>query len=213
MDFEDDSKIDEIGADHEGFFMPQTKNTMVYALHTLLNQFELHLDNFTHKYKIMALKWLLATFAAVGFLFSVELNNPKINILVMVSIVCLFGIIGITSVWYMDLYVFHRFWGAFFVEEVKIEKRHEFLTKIRDTSLSLGNLRTRISGHENFYISFNLILIITGGISLSFLPLSGITKIALCGTVILLSLAMIKFMSKGGEKLEKILEQLLEEKK
>lgn len=208
MELEDES-FDEIDSGAEAPFHLETKKTMIYSLHVLLNQFESHLDTFTHKYKILTLRWLLATFAAVGFLFSVELSNPKINNLLMAGIVSLFGVIGITSIWYMDLFIFQKFWGVFFVEEVKMEKKHLFLTKIRDTSLSLDNIKTRIHGHGSFYIFSNIILTITGGVALSFFQISGIAKIFTSLSIIVFALAIIGWMKVTEDRLQKAIEDLL----
>src|SRR6185436_1848084 len=96
------------------------------------------------RYKVMSTTILAATVAAIGFSFSGEFKDIQINKLIMAAIACIFGVIGLSSVWYLDIQVFHKFWGSFFLEEVKMEEEHAFLVDIGDIAVSLDNIKARL---------------------------------------------------------------------
>lgn len=190
--------------------MHQSKKTLIYALHVQLNQFELHLDNITHKYKAISLIWLLATFVAIGFLFSSESKAAlQTNRLLSVSAICLFGIIGVSSLWYIDISTFQKFWAVFFVEGIKMENKHKFLLKIGDISLSLDTVKGRIRAHENFYIFANLLLLISGGIALVLFFKSAILQVIVCFITIVFAFYLVKLMRQVGRKLQQTIEAMV----
>lgn len=205
--------IEQKAVGEEVLSIHQTKKTLMFALHIHLNQFELHLDSITNKYKTISLFWLLATYVAIGFLFSVESKNLQVNNFVTVSTVCLFGIIGISALWYIDIHTLHKFWGAFFVEGVKMEDKYKYLLKMGDLSLSLDTVRSRIRGHENCYIFANLLLTISAGIALILLVKSDNMRIGVCFATILFAFFMIKIMRGVGHRLQNAIESLLLKKR
>lgn len=206
-DLNEDVEQKDVG--EEVLSVHQSKKTLMFALHVHLNQFELHLDGITNKYKTLSLFWLLATYVAIGFLFSVESKNLQINPLIMVCIICLFGIIGVSALWYIDIHTLHKFLGAFFVEGIKMERKYKYLLKMGDVSLSLKSVRSRIRGHENSYIFANLLLLISAGTALILLMNSDVLRIEVSFLIIILALLMIKFMRAIGQKLQNAIEALL----
>ncbi|NGX36943.1 MAG: hypothetical protein K1000chlam2_00089 [Chlamydiae bacterium] len=186
----------------------QSRNTLIYCLHTLLDQFELHLDGIIKKYKIMTITLLLATVAAIGYSFSVELKALQINKLLLSSLICFFGIIGITSIWYVDINVYHKFWGAFFIESVKMEKKFHFLIDIGDVSESLDSVRARIYGNGNFYIFLNIILLVTLGIVLSFFSELNLFKVVIFIILGILCVVTIVVMRRFCKKILNQLDEL-----
>lgn len=157
----------------------------------------------------MALTWLLATYGAIGFFFSAQSIQFPINDFIVVSIICLFGMIGNTSIWYLDICIYQKFWGAFFVEEVKMEKKYKYLIKIRNISLSLDNIGTRLKGHGRFYICANLLLIFTAGIFLVLLSYTFVSSIWIIAGVVLVGISVFKIMKKIERRLQGSLEKLL----
>jgi hypothetical protein len=191
--------------------MHPTRKTLIFSLQSLLCQFEYHLDNIIKRYKMMTITILLATGVAVGFSFSSELKDLQVNKLLMSSTACIFGVIVITALWHLDIQVFHKFWGAFFVEEVKMEKMHPFLVDIEKISVTLDNVKVRLLGDGKFYIFFNTILLITAGTFLSFLSDSKEIKILIFSFIGLLIFFMIKMMNNACKKLQNALDSLLAE--
>lgn len=211
MEIEESDEIDSNSVTDEILSLHHSKKTIIYSLHAMLNQFELHLDGITNKYKSISITLLLATYAAIGFVFSIEAKDLQINKLLVSSLVCFFGVIGITSLWYLDIYVFQKFWGAFFIEEVKMEKKHNFLIKIGDLSMSLDDVKARINGHGNFYVFVNILLIVTAGISISFITKSVVNKIFILSSYVILSLIVAFFMRSFSKKLLYVIKQLMKD--
>lgn len=189
-----------------------SKKTVIFGLHTQINQFELHLDGITNKYKNMSITWLLATYAAIGFMFSAESSHLQINALIVACIICGFGMIGVSSIWYIDICVYQKFWGAFFIEEVKMEKKHNFLIKIRNISISLDNVRTRLMGHGNFYISANVLLMLTSGIFLILLFTNLSSRLLIAISLIFFAILVVSLMRTVEKKLQKTIEKMLSQR-
>ena len=189
-----------------------SKRSLAYALHTRLNEFERHLDDIMSKHKNIAITWLLATYAAIGFRFSVESSQLQTNNLIVVSIICLLGLIGISSIWYLELAVYKKFWGAFFVESVKMENKYDFLPRIRNISLTLGNIKSRVSGHGNFYIYVCILLLLTGGLFCALAFSSLCVEILIMLGTISLAILVGKKMRAYETRLQKALEKLAKSK-
>jgi len=186
-----------------------TRKTLINSLHSLIVEFEAHLDTIIKRYKIMSITLLAATGAAIGFAFSGELKEVQVNKLIMASVVCLFGIIGMTSIWYLDIQVFHKFWGSFFVEEVRMEEIHPFLVDIGDIAVSLDNIKARLVGDGNWYIFINIILVTAGAAALSFIWKSILIKILIFILAGLFAFCFARFMMRAGQKLLNAVAQML----
>lgn len=212
MDVDDFNEEGDQDVAQEVLSMHLSKKTLLYALHVHVNQFEVHLDAITHRYKAIALLWLLATFVGVGFLFSSKYRGLQIDHLLMSSALCLFGIIGVTSLWYVDISTFQKFWAGFFVEGIKMENRYKFLLKIGATSLALNSVERRIKAHENLYVFANIILLISAGIALILFLTSAIWQIAVCFVTIACVFGIVKVMGKVGRELQGIITSTLAKK-
>lgn len=114
----------------------------------------------------MALTWLLAIYAAIGFLFSNETETLIFDHLAAVSSICFIGIIGITLIWHLDMNVYHRFWSALFIEEVLMEEKNPFLLRSKKISLLIDDSRERFLSQGFLYITANILLALTMSVSL-----------------------------------------------
>jgi len=186
-----------------------SRKTLINAIHALLIQFEAHIDSIIKRYKVMSTTILAATVAAIGFSFSGEFKDIQINKLIMAAIACIFGVIGLSSVWYLDIQVFHKFWGSFFVEEVKMEEEHAFLVDIGDIAVSLDNIKARLIGDGNWYIFLNTILIAIAAIIFSFIFENNFVKAVIFVTAGLLAFYISKCMLRAGKRLLGAVEKLL----
>lgn len=140
--------------------------TFIFSVYTRLNQFERHFELISAKYKNMALTWLLAIYAAIGFLFSNETETLIFDHLAAVSSICFIGIIGITLIWHLDMNVYHRFWSALFIEEVLMEEKNPFLLRSKKISLLIDDSRERFLSQGFLYITANILLALTMSVSL-----------------------------------------------
>jgi hypothetical protein len=81
---------------------------------------ERHFNQLQSVYRGLASTWLLATFAAVGYLFNKD--NKFFDPYVMGAIVCLAASVGIRLLWTLDLGVYHQLLVAVFREGYKLEE-------------------------------------------------------------------------------------------
>jgi hypothetical protein len=186
-----------------------SKKTLTNSLHSLIIEFEAHLDTIIKRYKTMSITLLIATGAAIGFSFSGELKEVQVNKLIMASIVCFFGMIGLLSIWYLDIHVFHKFWGSFFVEEVKMEERHSFLVDVGDVTVALKSLKARLLGDGNWYIFLNVILLAVAAAALSFIWDSLFVKIGIFCAAAIVAFFLTRLMLRTAKKLLIAIEQML----
>lgn len=211
MDIENNSgeEIDLPKIADEILLMHASRKTLLNSLHALIVQFEAHLDTIIKRYKIMSITLLAATGAAIGFSFSEQLKDVQVNKLIMASIVSLFGMIGLIGIWYLDMQVFHKFWGSFFVEEVKMEEEHSFLVDVGDVAVSIENIKARIIGDGNWYIFLNSILIISAATTLSFAWESILIKSAIFILAGLIAFFISSRMVIANRKLLNVVKQLI----
>lgn len=187
----------------------QSEKLMMNGLFALINQFELHLDRITNKYKYMTLTWLLATFAGIGFFFSPQTANLGVNKHFVSCIIETFGIVGIITLWHLDTCVYQRFWGAFYLSEVTLEMRCEYLEKLTNRSLSLNTIQARISGNGLFYMGAIILLIITLAINAFFILQKTLYQVAMIGVILGFGAFIIWTIRSTGKKLQRSLETLL----
>lgn len=210
MEIESDGeKIDLIKIAEEILAIHPSKRTLINSLHSLVIQFQAHLDTIIKRYKIMSITLVAATVGAVGFSFSGEIKDVHVNKLIMSSIVCVFGMIGLAGIWYLDIQVFHKFWGSFFVEEVKMEEKHHFLVDVGDVAISLDNIKARLVGDGNWYIFLNIILSTAAGTALSFVWTSILIKFSIFIGAGFFAFCVSSFMIRTSNKLLNVVEKML----
>jgi hypothetical protein len=91
---------------------------------------ERHFNNLETQYRILASQWLLGAFAAIGF---VVVSNPTLsfNKLWLVVAIAVISGVGIFQLWRMDITIYQRLLGAVFNEGIELEKKFDFLPKIK----------------------------------------------------------------------------------
>jgi|GEM_PF-6184269 len=213
MEIENDGeKVDLIKIAEEILAIHPSKRTLINSLHSLVIQFQAHLDSIIKRYKIMSITLVAVTVAAIGFSFSGEIKDVPVNKLIMASIVCVFGMIGLAGIWYLDIQVFHKFWGSFFIEEVKMEERHSFLVDVGDVAISLDNIKARLFGDGNWYIFLNVIVLTAAATTLSFVWNSILIKLVIFIGAGFFAFCIARFMIKTSNKLLKAVEIMLKVK-
>jgi Na+/melibiose symporter-like transporter len=97
---------------------------------------ERHFNQLQSIYRGVASTWLLATFAAVGYLLFVKEGQPSHP--GVAAVVCFAGAFGIALIWILDLHVYHRLLVAVFEEGRKLEGRFAFLPRFRTNMYNIG---------------------------------------------------------------------------
>jgi hypothetical protein len=83
-------------------------------------------------YRTLASTWLLATFAAVGFVWSQRANVAlSVPVEVVVLFIGIAGAVGITLVWLLDLLVYHRLLEVVFWTGLAVELEYEQIPPMR----------------------------------------------------------------------------------
>jgi len=92
-----------------------------------IGEHERHFNTITAGYKTMASSWLIAVFAAVGFIVAYDIE-PR---LLFVGGVGLAGGVGIYLLWLMDMRVYQQLLAANFTEGLRLEDEHKWLPQVR----------------------------------------------------------------------------------
>lgn len=162
----------------------------VWQIITEIGIQERHFNELQTQYRNMASKWLLATFAAIGFVISkVILINITMELLV--ACIALAGFIGIILIWILDLLVYHRLLEACFIEGLVLERQYSWLPPIRhnmmDTMRGEGVL-FRLIG---FYIGSTTLLILIAGIAASSALTPNYSQFAILALVLTIIIAFL----------------------
>lgn len=127
---------------------------------------ERHFNDLQTSYRNMASGWLLATFAAIGFVISQNIRvavDPEF----LIAVIAIAGWMGITLLWILDLLVYHRLLDSCFVEGLILEERYPWVPPFRhnmmNTQKGLGVLFRTVG----FYLVPIVLLILIAGGALS----------------------------------------------
>ncbi|HLK27344.1 MAG TPA: hypothetical protein VKT28_02095 [Puia sp.] len=126
-----------------------------------ITNMEQHFNDLETKYRILASQWLLASFAAIGFILTKDPALP-FNKLWLAMGICSVSSIGIFQIWRMDLMVYQQLLRAAFYEGVKLEKKFSFLPQIKNGMISRvkkGDVTQTLVYYYSVSIS---VLLITG---------------------------------------------------
>ena len=210
-DFEERSSRE---TNYEMNMIEYTQKTLNFGLYTKLSQFEQHFDTLSTKYKNIALTWLIATFAGIGFILSSEVSRLPFDHMIAVAIISFLGFLGNSLIWNLDVNVYNPFWCAVFIEEVRMEKKFKFLLNSRNIDLSIGSDEEKIFSHGLLYIVGNFLLLLTMGSAIIYflkkehwVLLSAVILSLLC-----VLFFVISFMFKRGVAMKKIFDKLIKEK-
>ncbi len=134
-------------------------------LYNELGTYERHLNQMQHQYRVLASTWLLAAFAGTGTILSQELGLTYREPVIVA--IALFGAVGITLLWNLDLRVYHQLLEACFAEGLKLERQHVWLPRMRSNMLHTQNDVGALPRLKWFYIAGNAVVLLVGGLFLA----------------------------------------------
>lgn len=117
----------------------KNKNLLVYGAYTKLIEGIKNYDNMQTVYRRIASTFLLATFAALGFIFSSEAINIKVNLNLATILTCFLSLIGISVIGLLDLIFQERIVVGFFVELIKLERTYKWLPQVHHNMIKHGS--------------------------------------------------------------------------
>lgn len=136
-----------------------TKHSIIYGLYSQLSILANFYSRIQNSYKSVASTWLVSTLIGVGYLFSQRESNLPISPYLILIFVFFVSMWGITLIWFLDIYVYQTDFYKVVIEEVKLEKKHKWLSSVNDNISKIqSNPRKRIS-QSIFYIGCHYILL------------------------------------------------------
>ena len=106
---------------------------------------ERHLGQIASNYRSLASKWLLATYAGIGFVLANQ-TNIQVCIELLIAAISFGGSIGIYSLWRIDILNYHRLLESSFEEAQCLELKHPAFPKYRNKmsdKMSKGSIGLR----------------------------------------------------------------------
>jgi len=141
---------------------------VVWKFYTEIGALERHFNQLQNHYRTLASTWLLAAFAAIGFLISQQGLIVSIDVLLLVAGIGIAAGIGITLLWNLDLMAYHPLLFAYFSEGLNLEREYTWLPQART------NIRKRMKGRgvtdriSLFYIAAETVTLAIAGFSLAY---------------------------------------------
>jgi hypothetical protein len=136
----------------------------IFNIYTELGLIERHFNDVQSGYRRLASTWLLADFAAIGFVISTRLNlliPPEL----FIAALGIAGGVGICFIWILDLLLIQRLQDASFSQSKDLEEKHEWLPQVRtNMRVLLGGKGTRLASW--FYIAGVEVTVLTSGVGL-----------------------------------------------
>jgi len=127
---------------------------------------ERHFNDLQARYRSMASVWLLATFAAIGFVISKTISigiDPEL----LVAGIAVAGCIGIALLWVLDVLVYHRLLDSCFIEGLTLEEKYTWLPPFRINMMKTQKGAGVLFRVVGFYLGPVVLLILVAGGALS----------------------------------------------
>jgi hypothetical protein len=128
-----------------------------------------HFDHLQTNFRIMASTALLATFAAIGFIFSAQNKILPTDVLFSAILICLIGLSAIITLWHLDLVFYERLYISSFSELFDLECKHHWLPQVHHNILDGQKTQEKAANVIYYYIGCGGSLILTTGITVSYL--------------------------------------------
>jgi len=159
----------------------------VWKIVTELGAYERHFNDIESRYRTLASTWLLAAFAAMGFVLSSTGPLPA-DPLLMVAALSIAGAAGVTLLWNLDLRVYHGLLDSAFRVGLELELAYRWLPPLRRRMSrgphEAGTYRSSVVYRVVwYYLGGNAALLIAGGVALALWAHShGTPALVLAGT-------------------------------
>lgn len=135
----------------------------VWNFYAEMGNEERHFNGLQSTYRALASTWLLAAFAAIGFVLSEKFGECPIDKLLMVVIIGVMAAVGIWLIWIMDLRVYHPLLSSAFRQGRLLEERYPWLPQMRTDMMHRMNNRGVVPRVVWFYIAGVSIPVAIGG--------------------------------------------------
>ena len=170
----------------------------VWKIVSELTASERHFNQLQARYRTLASTWLLATFAGIGLLYSERLDPvvPKERTAMGRAVA---GMVGITLLWAIDIFVYHRLLRANYDIARKLEDTYGWLPQVRrQFSASKGRTEVRVILSLYYLVSVVLLLNVAGFFAFRLSGMSAVVAgFALASVSVVVALAMYAATRRG----------------
>lgn len=111
--------------------VPKDEFDRVWSVYSYFQEAEFHLNELQSRYRTLASTWLLATFGGAGFIVSDPSLALPIDSVLLASVVCVLGAIGITLLWNLDVMVYQGLFRSRFNIGRRMEEDVSWLPPVR----------------------------------------------------------------------------------
>ena len=172
---------------------------------------ERHFNDLQARYRNMASVWILATFAAIGFIISKTISIG-IDRELLVAGIAAAGCVGIGLLWVVDLLVYHRLLDSCFIEGLILEEQYPWLPPFRHNMMKTQKGEGVLFRVVGFYLGPVVLLILVAGGALSFWlrensPLLAVPCLLLSLLIAVLSGYLIRSKTENTAAIEKRLSE------
>lgn len=176
-----------------------------------IGQAERHFNDIEARYRLLASTWILAAFAAMGFVCKTT-GLPFSRELLLIAI----GIAasaGVQLLWVIDIFVYHRLLDANFAEGCRLEATHPELPQVRWAMFNSVGKRSGVVWLIRFYYFGCSVVPLLFGVSSLLLKLlarklSYTHSLALIPLTLCLASTLFLFAKSNNEWLEQTLKEL-----
>ncbi len=168
------------------------KKLIIYGMYCNYIKEIKHFDNLQTRFRILGSTVLLGTIAAIGFLFSLQQLDLPYRRTLAASFVSIIGIVGLLTLWRVDLKYYERLLVSNFAEIFRLEAENDWLPRPHHNMLFGKHKQDHPSNVAFYYIGGVCTITLTIGLTITYdfydvhhLPIfafiSGFMTIALMG--------------------------------
>lgn len=111
----------------------------VWSVYTEMGTEERHFNGLQSTYRALASTWLLASFAAIGFVLSEKFAGCPFDKLLVIVAIGFMTSIGIILIWNLDLRVYHPLLSSAYRQGLILEKTYSWLPQMRTNMMERMN--------------------------------------------------------------------------
>lgn len=111
--------------------MDADEKKLAWEAYKSLSDGQNHFNDLENKYRTLAATWMLAYFAGVGYMLTIDPAKSVVSRELTIIALSVLHSFGISMLWNIDIRVYHRLLDSLFVEALQMERVHEWLPQVR----------------------------------------------------------------------------------
>jgi hypothetical protein len=172
-------------------------NRLIWESYREMGDYERHFDRLEQQCRTLASTWILAAFAAIGYLLiNVSASQHGwlfSNRTLIISLIAFLSAVGIRLLWVLDR-VYHQLLNACFADGLRLEDENDWLPCMRHKMVESQKNGTALPQIAAFYIGCTLTLLIISAVFLVWWLLSLDNDVARSWGVIISIIGIAAFL-------------------